>query len=105
MFKFTQAMDCLRRTCPRIRCLKRHILPTSNFSPKTIQTTEVRSNLPNSTYIKGAPHIEEADFEDIRKKIDDFYAYKEIEEMLNQSSEDEDEVHTSDKQLKSIKSQ
>ena len=80
-------------------------MPTSDFDPKTIQTIEVRSNWPNVTYIKGAPHIDEADFEDIRKRIDDFYSYKEIEEILNQSSEDEDEVHTSDKQLKSIKSQ
>ena len=98
-------MDCLRRSCPRTRCLKRHTLPTSDYAPKTIQTTEIRSNWPNSTFIKGAPQIENANFEDIRKKIDDYYAYREIEEILNQSSEDEDEVRTSDTQLKSIKSQ
>ena len=97
-------MDCHKRTCPRIRCLKRHILPASEV-PESIQTIEVRSSWPNVTYIKGAPHIDQANFANIRKKIDDFYSYKEIEEILNQSSEDEDEVHTSDKQLKSIKSQ
>ena len=98
-------MDCQRKTCLRIRCLKRHTLPTSDFDPQYIQTIEVRSSWPNVTYIQGAPHIDEVNFEDLRKKIDLFYSYKEVEEILNQNSEDEDEVHTSDKQLKSIKSQ
>ena len=80
-------------------------MPTSDFDPQTIQTIEVSSNWPNVTYIKGAPHIDQANFANIRKKIDDFYSRKEIEEILNLSSEDEDEMHTSDKQLKSIKSQ
>ena len=97
-------MDCQKKTCLRIRCLKRHTLPASDFDPQYIQTIEVRSSWPNVTYIEGAPDIDEVNFEELNKKIDLFYSYKQVEEILNQKSDDEDEGHTSNKQLKSIKS-